>query len=68
MKEFEFFDTNIILYAKIDDSSSKHLIAKELLEQKILHGEPCMSIQVVNEFTVNAIRQKLARIVRIAVA
>ena len=35
MKEFEFFDTNIILYAKIDDSSSKHLIAKELLEQKI---------------------------------
>jgi len=58
MTEFEFFDTNIILYAKIDESSPKHGIAKELLEQKILYGEPCISIQVVNEFTVNAIRQK----------
>jgi len=57
MTEFEFFDTNIILYAKIDESSPKHVIAKELLEQKILYGEPCISIQVVNEFTVNAIRR-----------
>ena len=57
MTEFEFFDTNIILYAKIDDFSPKHRIAKELLEQKIQYGEPCLSIQVINEFTVNAIRQ-----------
>ena len=59
MTEFEFFDTNIILYAKVDDSSPKHVIAKELLEQKIMNGEPCISIQVVNEFSVNAIRQKV---------
>jgi len=59
MTEFEFFDTNIILYAKIDESSPKHVVAKELLEQKILYGEPCISVQVVNEFSVNAIRQKM---------
>ena len=59
MTEFEFFDTNIILYAKIDESSPKHIIAKELLEQKILYGEPCISVQIVNEFSVNAIRQKM---------
>ena len=58
MTEFEFFDTNIVLYAKIDESSPKHVMAKELLEQKILYGEPCISVQVVNEFSVNAIRQK----------
>ena len=58
MTEFEFFDTNIISYARIDESSPKHVIAEELLEQKILYGEPCISIQVVNEFSVNAIRQK----------
>ena len=57
MTEFEFFDTNIILYAKIDDSSLKHVIAKELLEHKIQYGEPCINTQVVNEFTVNAMRK-----------
>jgi len=30
MAEFEFFDTNILLYAKIDDESSpKHAIASD---------------------------------------
>jgi predicted nucleic acid-binding protein len=42
MTEFEFFDTNIILYAKIDESSNKHAIAKELVEQRIRYGEPCI--------------------------
>ena len=42
MTEFEFFDTSIILYAKVDDSSPKHVIAKELLGQKIMDGEPCI--------------------------
>ena len=55
----EFFDTNIILYAKVDVSSPKHGIAKELLEEKIQYGEPCISVQVVNEFTVNAIRKAM---------
>jgi len=58
MTALEFFDTNVILYAKIDESSPKHVVARELLEQKILYGEPCISIQVINEFSVNAIRQK----------
>ena len=57
MRGREFFDTNIILYAKIDDSSQKHIIAKNLLENRILHGSPCISIQVVNEFAVNALRK-----------
>ena len=59
MIETEFFDTNIILYAKVDTASPKHAIAKALLEEKIQYGEPWICVQVVNEFTVNAIRKAM---------
>ena len=58
MTGIEFFDTNIILYANVDVFSPKHVIAKELLEQKILYGVPCISVQVINEFVVNAMRKQ----------
>jgi predicted nucleic acid-binding protein len=53
----EFFDTNILLYAKIDDSSEKHIKAKDLLMDRILNGSPCLSVQIINEFTVNAVKK-----------
>jgi predicted nucleic acid-binding protein len=57
MTELEFFDTNILLYAKIDDATSRHEIAKTLVEQKVMTGEPYISVQVINEFTANALRK-----------
>jgi predicted nucleic acid-binding protein len=57
MTEPEFFDTNILLYAKIDDATSRYEIAKTLVEQKVITGEPCISVQVINEFVANALRK-----------
>jgi predicted nucleic acid-binding protein len=57
MTEHEFFDTNILLYAKIDDATPKHGQARTLVKQKIMAGEPYISVQVINEFTVNALRK-----------
>jgi predicted nucleic acid-binding protein len=57
MRERDFFDTNILLYAKIDDESEKHHIAKNLVILKTQNNEPNISVQVLNEFTVNAIKK-----------
>ncbi|GMO36944.1 MAG: hypothetical protein Ta2F_12980 [Termitinemataceae bacterium] len=56
MRKHDFFDTNILLYAKIEDGSEKHLIAKNLI-LKTQNNEQHISVQVLNEFTVNAIRK-----------
>ena len=57
MSKHDFFDTNILLYAKIDDESEKHHIAKDLIILKTGNSEPNISVQVLNEFTVNAIKK-----------
>ncbi len=51
-----FVDTNILVYAADESSptSSKTRIARELLLQRGLH----LSVQVLNEFTVNARNRK----------
>ncbi|GMO25631.1 MAG: PIN domain-containing protein [Termitinemataceae bacterium] len=56
MTEPEFFDTNILLYAKNDDGTAKHKTANDLIRKKIESGDPYISAQVINEFAVNAIR------------
>jgi predicted nucleic acid-binding protein len=53
MTESDFFDTNILLYAEIDDETQKHKIAKELVKKAIASGDPHINAQVINEFTVN---------------
>jgi predicted nucleic acid-binding protein len=57
MTAHEFFDTNILLYAQVDEYPAKKEIAKALLADKIVSGEPYISVQVSNEFTVNALRK-----------
>jgi predicted nucleic acid-binding protein len=52
-----FIDTNIFLYAKFDDGSLKHRIAKDLLKSCIQDNTSVISTQVINEFCVNAVRQ-----------
>jgi predicted nucleic acid-binding protein len=57
MTEREFFDTNILLYANIDDGSQKHTATLALVKDRIVYGEPYISVQVLNEFIANAKRK-----------
>jgi predicted nucleic acid-binding protein len=57
MTAHEFFDTNILLYSQVDECQAKKDIAKSLLADKIVSGEPYISVQVSNEFVVNALRK-----------
>jgi predicted nucleic acid-binding protein len=52
-----FIDTNVMRYAKFDDSSHKYKIANKLLSQNIKSTEINISTQVVNEFFINALRK-----------
>jgi predicted nucleic acid-binding protein len=56
MTGLDFFDTNILLYAKIDDTTFKHKLSQTLVKQKVETGEPYISVQVINEFTASALR------------
>jgi predicted nucleic acid-binding protein len=54
-----FLDTNILLYAKIDDGTVKHTKAHALLAEGIVGTEVSVSIQVINEYFVNALRKNV---------
>jgi predicted nucleic acid-binding protein len=52
-----FIDTNVIIYAKFDDSSNKYKIANKLLSQNIKSTEDLSheqivdsSLQIINPF------------------
>jgi predicted nucleic acid-binding protein len=47
-----FLDTNILLYAQIDDGSDKHSKCHELLTTALVGSEIVVSIQVLNEYYV----------------
>jgi predicted nucleic acid-binding protein len=49
-----FLDTNILLYAKIDDGSYKHFECRKLLTTTLVGSEIVISTQVLNEYYVNA--------------
>jgi len=49
-----FLDTNILLYAKIDDGSDKHSKCHGLLTTILVGSEIVVSTQVLNEYYVNA--------------
>jgi len=49
-----FLDTNILLYAKIDDGSDKHSECHRLLSTTLVGSEIVVSTQVLNEYYVNA--------------
>jgi predicted nucleic acid-binding protein len=54
-----FLDTNILLYAKINDGTIKHAKARALLMSGIVETEVSVSIQVINEYFVNALRKNI---------
>jgi predicted nucleic acid-binding protein len=58
MSDKVFLDTNILLYAKIDDGTVKHTKTRSLLTTGIVGTEVSVSIQVINEYFVNALGQR----------
>jgi predicted nucleic acid-binding protein len=56
----QFLDTNVLIYAHDRSAGDKHLRAKELIQGLWQSGEGCLSIQVLQEFYVNA-TAKVAR-------
>ena len=55
MKDKIFVDTNIWLYAFMDQDSQKSTIAKEIIENNI--GKICLSVQVLNEICINLLKK-----------
>jgi len=54
-----FLDTNILLYAKIDDNSYKHSECHKLLTTTLVGSEIVVSTQVLNEYYVNANKKNI---------
>jgi predicted nucleic acid-binding protein len=54
-----FIDTNILLYAKIDDGSDKHSVCRRLLANTLVGSEIVVSTQVLNEYYVNAYKRNI---------
>jgi predicted nucleic acid-binding protein len=54
-----FLDTNILLYAKIDDGSDKHSKCHRLLTTTLVGSEIVVSTQVLNEYYVNAYKKNI---------
>lgn len=55
--KLEFVDTNILLYAHDPSEPDKHARAKAMLEQLWQDSTGCLSVQVLQEFFVNATRK-----------
>jgi predicted nucleic acid-binding protein len=54
-----FLDTNILLYAKVDDGSDKHTKCHSLLAVVLVGSEIVVSTQVLNEYYVNALKKNI---------
>jgi predicted nucleic acid-binding protein len=59
MPDRVFLDTNILLYARIDDGSDKHLQCHRLLTTTLVGSEIVVSTQVLNEYYVNANKKSI---------
>ncbi|MDM7272963.1 PIN domain-containing protein [Sulfurihydrogenibium azorense] len=55
MKDKIFVDTNIWLYAFMDQDSPKSTIAREIIENNI--EKICLSVQVLNEICINLLKK-----------
>jgi predicted nucleic acid-binding protein len=55
-----FVDTNVLLYAKINDGTLKYVKAHDLLTTALVGSEIVISVQVINEYFVNALRKNIA--------
>jgi predicted nucleic acid-binding protein len=54
-----FLDTNILLYAKVDDGSDKHIKCHSLLTAVLVGSELVVSAQMLNEYYVNALKKNI---------
>jgi predicted nucleic acid-binding protein len=54
-----FLDTNILLYAKMDDGSDKHTKCHNLLAVVLVGSEIVVSVQVLDEYYVNALKKDI---------
>jgi predicted nucleic acid-binding protein len=54
-----FLDTNILLYAKVDDGSDKHTKCHNLLAVILVGSEIVVSVQALNEYYVNALKKNI---------
>ncbi len=57
MKDRQFVDTNILIYAYDVSAGEKHHRARTLLEELWLTGNGCLSTQVLQEFYINVTRK-----------
>ena len=55
--DLEFIDTNVLLYAFDASDLAKHAAAQALLERLWASQTGCLSVQVMQEFFVNATRK-----------
>ena len=60
LRNLQFVDTNVLIYAHDRSAGQKHTRARELMRELWQSGEGCLSIQVLQEFYVNVTR-KVAR-------
>lgn len=57
IKQLEFVDTNILIYAYDQSAGRKHLLASNLIQKLWQTRQGCISIQVLQEFYVNVTRK-----------
>jgi len=50
MKDKLFIDSNVFVYAYINDDQQKHALARNLLKDTVLVNEIILSVQILNEF------------------
>ncbi len=60
MKDKEFIDTNILVYAKLDDNENRWKRNKAIALIKQIRGCPVISVQVLNEFSSVLIKHEIS--------
>ncbi len=60
MKDKEFIDTNILVYAKLDDNENRWKRNKAIALIKQIRGCPVISVQVLNEFSSVLIKHQIS--------
>lgn len=60
MKDKEFIDTNILVYAKLDDKENRWKRDKAIALIQQIRGCPIISVQVLNEFASVLIKHQIS--------
>lgn len=52
-----FFDTNVLVYAFDEEDPDKREVGRSLIQEHLMEGDGMLSVQVLQEFYVNATRK-----------